>query len=179
MFLFISPSKVLPILSPSYAAAPRTAPTGCLPRLGLCLGCSSLFSTLEFLEKKHYMLPQSSCARLFIVTLNVIMIMMRVSCTLLTFRLSRLKLRPGLLSPFAHALTQTVCKMYHAYYVPLVSCIHKPFYFQLCLHGALTGYLCWPSTPHLLYEAAVVKFYCTAACCVRIDRNNLDAKESP
>ena len=44
------------------------------------------------------------------------MIMMRVSCTLLTFCLSRLKLRPGLLSPFAHALTQTVCKVYHAYY---------------------------------------------------------------
>ena len=104
-----------------------------------------------------------NCER-FIVTLNVIMIMMRVFCTVMTFCLSRLKLRPGLLSPFAHALTQTVCKMYHAYYVLLISCIHKPFYFQLCLHGALTGYLCWPSTPHLLYEAAVVKFYCTAAC---------------
>ena len=130
-------------------------------------------------EKIHYVLPQSINCERFIVTLNVILIMMRVFCTVMTFCLSRLKLRPGLLSPFAHALTQTVCKMYHAYYVLLVLCIHKPFYFQLCLHGALTGYLCWPSTPHLLYEAAVVKFYCTAACCVRIDRNNLDAKESP
>ena len=54
------------------------------------------------------------------------MIMMRVSCTVLTFCLSRLKLRPGLLSPFAHALTQTVCKVYHAYYILYITCIMYP-----------------------------------------------------